>query len=71
MVVTICGVSSRGREWWCGVGWVRSVYLYAVLRVSMGAGGSRVTMQTPIDEFPLFYIRDAWEYPDHPAGAGQ
>ena len=51
---------AEGQEW---------IYYYSMK--TMGAGGSRVTMQTPIDEFPLFYIRDAWEYPDHPAGAGQ
>ena len=32
------------------------VYYYSMKE--MGTGGKRITMQTPIDEFPLFYIRD-------------
>ena len=51
---------AEGQEW---------VYYYSMK--SMGVGGARVTMDTPIDEFPLFYIRDDWKYPEHPDGAGQ
>ena len=75
---------AEGQEW---------IYYYSMK--PMGSGGSRVTMDTPIDEvrlcsfihlccatsescvlmsdaqFPLFYIRDDWKYPDHPDGAGQ
>ena len=38
-------------------------------RILVNCAGIQII--APIDEFPLFYIRDAWEYPDHPAGAGQ
>jgi alpha-D-xyloside xylohydrolase len=41
-----------GKEW---------IYWYNM--TSVGSGGARIEQTTPIDEFPLYYIRDIWSYP--------
>lgn len=38
---------------------------------SHGGGGARAVVPAPVDEFPLFYIRDEWNYPHHPLAGPQ
>ena len=49
----------QGQEW---------IYWYNM--TSVGSGGARLTWSAPsIAEFPLYYIRDEWQYTDHPSAA--